>query len=210
MAGNEIVVCATTSKVRAYKADGSELWTSPTAACVMPSLGDLDGDGLPEVVVDGGVLNGATGALKYPLTPAGPGNFVLSDMDGDGKLDIVTPTRIHKGIDGTLLADSGLAGTYVAVGDFDKDGTPEVASINKPNHQLSVWRYDATATNKVKVLRTGIDINGTFAEHLSRSAARATPPAAARPPSPTSTATRFPTSQWRAASATPSSTARRC
>ncbi len=163
VAGNEVVVCTTAGKVRAYKADGSDLWTSPAAGCVMPSLGDLDGDGLPEVVVEGGVLNGATGAMKYALTPAGPGNFVLSDMDGDGKLDIVTPTRIHKGSDGTLLADSGLAGTYVAVGDFDKDGTPEVASINKPIHQLSVWRYDATATNKVKVLRTGIDINGTFA-----------------------------------------------
>ena len=159
--GNEIVSCTDNGKARAFKADGSPLWTSPAGGCAMPSIGDLDQDGKPEVVVEGRVLDGATGAVKASLNPPSSSNFVLSDMDGDGFLDIVTPTALYKA-DGTLIADTGLAGTYVAIGDFDKDGVPEAASINKPAHTLSVWHYDAAEPGKFKVLRTGIDINGTF------------------------------------------------
>jgi hypothetical protein len=161
--GNEIVVCTDTGKVRAFAADGSELWTDSTGGgCFMPSIGDLDGDGQPEVVVESRVLDGKTGALKATLSPANSANIVLSDMTGDGKLEIVTPSRLYAG-DGTLIADTGLPGTYNAIGDFDKDGVPEVASINKPTHTLSVWHYDPAEPGKFKILRTGIDINGTFA-----------------------------------------------
>ena len=160
--GNEVVVCTDNGRVRAFKADGTNLWTETAGGgCAMPSIGDLDGDGQPEVVVESRVLDGKTGVPKATLTPANSANVVLSDMDGDGKLDIVTPTRLYKG-DGTLIADTGLAGTYVAVGDFDKDGVPEVASIDKPTHTLSVWHYDASQPGNFAVLRTGVDINGTF------------------------------------------------
>ena len=47
-----------------------------------------------------------------------------------------------------------------------KMGCPEVASIHKPTHTLSVWHYDANEPNSVAVLRTGIDINGTVSEHV--------------------------------------------
>ncbi len=158
--GNEVVACTATGKVRAFKADGSDLWTSDAGGCFMPSIGDLDGDGSPEVVVESRVLDGKTGATKATLVPANSANIVLSDMTGDGKLDIVTPSRLYKA-DGTLIADTALAGTYHAIGDFDKDGKAEVASIDKPNHLLNVWHYDAAAAGNFKVLRTGIDINGT-------------------------------------------------
>lgn len=158
--GNEIVACTEDGKVRAFRADGSSLWVSSAGGCFMPNIGDLDGDGQPEVVVESRVLDGKTGATLYTLTPANTENVVLSDMTGDGKLDIVSPTRIYK-YDGTLIADTGLSGTYQAIGDFDKDGTPEVASIHKPTHMLSVWRYDASEPGNFKILRTGIDINGT-------------------------------------------------
>lgn len=161
--GNEIVACTDNGRVRAFRADGSDLWTDTVGGgCFMPSIGDLDGNGEPEVVVASRVLDGKTGALKATLAPANTQNVVLSDMDGDGKLDIVTPSRLYKG-DGSLIADTALPGTYVAIGDFDKDGVPEVASIDKPTHTLSVWHYDATKPGKFAVLRTGIDINGTFA-----------------------------------------------
>ncbi len=158
--GNEVVTCTQTGKVRALKGDGNPLWTSGAGGCFMPSIGDLDGDGAPEVVVESRVLDGKTGATKATLTPANSANIVLSDMTGDGKLDIVTPTRLYKA-DGTLIADTGLDGRYHAIGDFDKDGKAEVASIDKAKHLLSVWHYDAAASGKFKVIRTGIDINGT-------------------------------------------------
>ncbi|HNS98585.1 MAG TPA: FG-GAP-like repeat-containing protein [Polyangiaceae bacterium] len=160
--GNEIVVCTDNGKVRAVDADGTPLWISGAGGCDMPSLGDLDGDGMPEVVVEGRILNGVDGSLKATMTPGPVGsNIVLSDMDGDGLLDIISPAGIWGG-DGQRKAESKIAGTYVAIGDFDLDGIPEVASINKSNHTLSVWRYDPSEPSGAKVLRTGIDINGTW------------------------------------------------
>jgi hypothetical protein len=161
VAGNEIVVCTDTGKVRAINADGTPLWTSDAGGCSMLNIGDVDGDGLPEVVVAGRILKGVDGTLKAALNPAGSGEVVLSDMDGDGFLDVVSSVGIWGG-DGQQKAVSGIPGTYVAIGDFDGDGVPEVASINKPTHTLSVWRYDGSAASGVAVLRTGIDINGTF------------------------------------------------
>jgi hypothetical protein len=159
--GNEIVVCTDTGKARAIKGDGTDLWTSGVGGCAMPNIGDMDGDGLPEVVLEGRILNGVDGTVKAPLVPSASGSVVLSDMDGDGLLDVVSFAGIWGG-DGQSKATSGLPGTYVAIGDFDLDGVPEVASINKPNHTLSVWQYDAAEPSGVKVLRTGIDINGTW------------------------------------------------
>jgi len=159
--GNEIVACTTTGKVRAFRADGTELWISDVGGCSMPSIGDVDGDGFPEVLVEGRILNGVDGTVKAVLDGGNTGNVVFSDMDGDGFLDVVSPAGIWHG-DGTRIATVSIPGSYVAIGDFDGDGIPEVASINNPNHTLSVWQYDASDPNGVKVLRTGIDINGTF------------------------------------------------
>jgi hypothetical protein len=172
--GNEIVVCTDNGGVRAYRANGDELWTDYTGAgCFMPSIGDLDGNGQAEVVVESRVIDGASGVPKATLSPANSANIVLSDMDGDGQLDIVTPTRLYKA-DGTLIADTGLAGTYHAIGDFDEDGVPEVASIDRPTHTLSVWHYDASQPGNFAILRTGIDINGTFPNNCPSGSAGAT------------------------------------
>lgn len=170
--GNEVVVCTDNGKVRAVKADGTPLWISEGGGCSMPNIGDLDGDGQPEVVVIGRILDGKTGALKATLTPANSGIPVLSDMDNDGMLDIVTPGGIWGG-DGVQKAASGVAGSYVAIGDFDKDGVPEAASIDSSNHLLSVWHYDVSA-GQITILRTGIDINGTFTNDCPSGSAGAT------------------------------------
>jgi hypothetical protein len=123
--GNEIVVCTTDGRVRAYTALGTELWTSATAGtCTMPSIADLDQDGAPEIIVDSQVIEGKTGVAKVAAyTPANNQNVVVSDIDGDGKLDIVGPDRAYKA-DGSLIAQTGVAARYPAVGDLDKDGVP--------------------------------------------------------------------------------------
>ena len=69
--GNEIVVCTDNGKVRAVKADGTHLWTSEAGGCAMPNIGDVDADGLPEVVVMGRILNGADGTTKARFGPGG-------------------------------------------------------------------------------------------------------------------------------------------
>jgi hypothetical protein len=90
---------------------------------------------------------------------------VVSDVDGDGKLDVVTGSRAYRA-DGTLIADTAVVGTYVAVGDLDKDGVPEIVAANTNNHTLVVWHLDPTAPGGFKIIRQGIDINGTLDPNL--------------------------------------------
>jgi hypothetical protein len=173
--GNEIVTClrGTGYKVRAYDSKGGVLWTSiAVASCRVPSIADLDGDGKPEVIVESDVLDGATGAIKFTL-PSANGETTVADVDGDGVPEIISPTKIWSNT-GTLLADAMATtvtnalpgGSYVAVGDFDKDGIPEIVAADSARHQLHVWRYDAALPSKVRVLRRGLDINGTLSPSL--------------------------------------------
>jgi FG-GAP-like repeat len=170
--GNEVVACGEDGKVYAFKGvDGTVLWSSATAlTCMMPSIADLDGDGHPEVIVEGGILDGATGALKAAFNPTLDTSFVVSDIDGDGKLDIVTASRGYHA-DGTVFVDTMIANqtqfygtqdwksSWPAVADFDGDGKPEVVVIDNLNHAISVWRYDASQPNKFVSVRAPIDIN---------------------------------------------------
>jgi hypothetical protein len=172
--GNELVVCAAGPKLRAFDAKGKDLWTSPVlAGCSMPSIADLDGDGVGEIVTEGNVVDGATG--KILATLAGPGGTItVADVTGDGVPDIVGPTKIwdSKGVviaDATAATVTGgplPAGSYVAVGDFDRDGVPEIVAAHSGTHQMSVWHYDATMPSKVKVLRRTFDINGPLSPSL--------------------------------------------
>ena len=171
--GNEVVACGLDGAVHAFKGDGTPLWTSAAVTCFMPSIADLDGDGKPEVVVEGGILNGADGTLKSAFSSPLNGPFVISDIDGDGQLDVVTSSRGYHA-DGTLFVDTGIAaagmydgtsdwkGPWAAVADLDKDGKPEIIAVDNLNHALSVWRYDATQANKFVSVRAPTDINSLF------------------------------------------------
>ena len=164
--GNEIVACTSSSKARAFTADGLELWVSEAVGCDQPALTDLDGDGAVEVLLEGAVLDGKTGAVE--LTFDAPGlswwhkKAIAADADGDGALEIVTPSRILE-IDGTVVADSLLGGTFPAIADFDLDGLPEVVVVDNQHgvgtHFLHLWRHAPAAPGQFEVLRQGLDLN---------------------------------------------------
>jgi hypothetical protein len=166
--GNEIVVCSRNvdARVRAYAANGVELWTSAPLGthCFMPSIADLDQDGSPEVITRQAILNGVDGSVKHAYVPANADNVIVSDVTGDGILDVVGPTRVY-GAGGALIVDAalgGIAGTHAAVGDLDNDGVPEIISVNFGAHQLSIWHLDPNQPAGYAVIRQGIDINGTI------------------------------------------------
>lgn len=157
--------------VTAFKADGSVLWTQTDTTKVhcgyeAPAIGDVDGDGHPEVLVGLTLLDGATGAVKKELDPAttwGARLTGLADLDGDGKLDVVDGQRAFRA-DGSVLWDlttgpNAIPRGYHAVGDFDKDGTPEVVIISSTGpHTMALVHYDSVA-GMASVVRKGLDIN---------------------------------------------------
>ena len=165
--GNEIVTCTFAHRVRAYRADGTQLWQSAVLPdCDQPSIADLDQDGVPEIIVERSVLDGATGALEFSIAGGGmlwwTDKAIAADITGDGRLDVVKPSRAWDSA-GQPLVTGAPAGTFPAVADFDLDGAPEVVSIHNTSvagtHHLRMWRYDANATGGFATIRSGIDIN---------------------------------------------------
>ena len=166
--GNEIVMCTETNRVRAIDAAGNELWLSAeTGTCVQPAIADIDGDGSPEVLVEGRVLDGKTGATKVKLL--GSTYSTAADIDNDGQLDIVHARGAHN-FAGGVMVTTGLDGVFPAVADFDLDGKPEVAAISNGGatlkHHLVIWRYNPDMPDNVEIIRDGIDINGSLNPNL--------------------------------------------
>lgn len=129
---------------------GEELWFVQAGDHMYhgPSLGDLDGDGRPELAigsydgkirafraVDGKVLWTVAPGDRYFMSPT-----VMADVDGDGKPEVLAASQRITAIrgDGSTLwsvpADesNGLESVTrgVSVADLDGDGGPDLAYLN--------------------------------------------------------------------------------
>ncbi|PID58815.1 hypothetical protein CSB45_02110 [candidate division KSB3 bacterium] len=137
-------------------------WPQDTGAPVnsSPVIGDIDNDGIQEIVV--GSDNNMVYAWKpdgtlMPGWPVTTGDSVrsspaLADLNGDGHLDIVVGSFDNKvyawNFNGTLLPGwPAVTGSVIysspAVGDIDGDQLPEVV-IGSFDNKVYAWNADGT------------------------------------------------------------------
>lgn len=138
-----------------------------------PAIGDIDGDGLPEIVthraVSGTIAFGwDVGAQKYTTKWVATGsNFsmttrwdgpALHDLDDDGVAEVITGSEVYDGVLGTRLNPGQVvpgAGSnrFSVVGDLDGDGAAELIGAG-------VWRWNI-GTNTWEMAYPGDPNGGT-------------------------------------------------
>jgi hypothetical protein len=164
---DDIVVGLADGTIRIY--DGATLGEAGKMT-VAPGLvdmavGDLDGDGNPEIVTSNGtgisVYSGQSGSLKWSLATGGGTSIAVGNVDGDSALEIVTTSYGGKGfvIDGVSHVVEweylNSFGAQVRLGDLDGDGMQEIVGA-------SAWQkitvFDADRKTPSWELPTSLDI----------------------------------------------------
>ncbi|MEM7606793.1 MAG: hypothetical protein AAF411_15670 [Myxococcota bacterium] len=164
----------------ALDASGTELWraTSTTDAPLgiaggngAPTLADLDGDGVSEILWGGVVLDangrelftvGAGGQEGSPPSYTG-GIAAVADIDDDGLLDIVTGRSAWER-DGTpkwtaMMDDAPILDGYPALAQFDEDPQAEVVLVAEGNVYLLDGATGAIEWGPTPIPHDGVDGN---------------------------------------------------
>ena len=132
-------------------------------------VGDFNNDGIQDLVVAGAGYtnvivfwgNGAGGFVPAPLSPIAigiqPDSFAVADLNADGNQDIVVVDNSNNRLI-VLLGDGfggftpatgspfavGAGPTSVAVGDFNRDGMPDLAATNSSDSTVTILLGDGS------------------------------------------------------------------
>jgi len=139
---------------------GFDIETYPLGDSLFPgtiNTGDLDGDGVLDVLAAGRLFRGdGAGGLGAGTmaVPFGSDNAVLGDFGGDDRLDVAVPRDLpsrHVALliqqpDGSFIHEVSLAVSLppvLAVADLDSDGDDDIVGVDPSNGEVLVFRQGA-------------------------------------------------------------------
>ncbi|NOY93116.1 MAG: VCBS repeat-containing protein [Deltaproteobacteria bacterium] len=111
-----------------------------------PAVADMDGDGVPEILVRWVIAHGdgtVVRRIRDSRGASGPYN-TMADVDGDGDLEVVGGDGVYR-MDGTAVWERTAAspgpgalpaGAHVAIADLDLDGSPEIVLVSAGEHSI--------------------------------------------------------------------------
>ena len=141
---------------------------SPKSVCI----GEIDGDGKPDMVVTNSGSNtvsvfrniSTTGGVSFAAkvdfaTGSSPWSVSVSDVNADGKPDLAVVNRVSQSI--SVFRNSSTSGVVsflskvdfgtgpspysVGIGDLDSDGKPDLAVANNGDNTVSVFKNTSTS-----------------------------------------------------------------
>ena len=154
----DLATCSTTAQVLAvFLGTGDGGFAAPLEIMIDSKpggrslAGDLDRDGIPDLILGGGLIlrgagDGTFTVAQRPLLNLG----VIADVDGDGSDDLVGLETTGGGLvvflgngDGTVEAASALPGggdkVWPVIADFDLDGRFDLLAGDVRSHTVSVF-----------------------------------------------------------------------
>jgi hypothetical protein len=161
--GNSGPTLAPGDSVIVFEHDGTFKWQTGLNQAQLwggPAVGDLDGDGTPEIVAGRIVLNADgtirwTGALGSGAYTNGP-LAAIADLDMDGRQEVVTGRQAYRADGSMMWQQAAAADGLDAIANFDADANPEIVVAGSG----TFWVLEHTGAIKYTVSTSGLGGQG--------------------------------------------------